>query len=95
MNIEPLHVVWVLAIALVVANTIVSVAVARAEDLARSQVLAQLAVVWLIPVLGAAVIGTFLWSEAHPGKRLEGTISPGEAPGYGDAHGMDGGGHAP
>jgi hypothetical protein len=85
---------WVLAGILVFVNLLVCFALARAESLTRQQALLQGVIVWLVPVLGAAIIGTFLWSEAHPRRRLDATISPVEGPGLTESHQFDGGGHA-
>jgi hypothetical protein len=87
-------VAWALGVVLVIANAIVCVAVARAGGLTRGQIIVQTVVVWLIPVIGAGMVGTFLWSEAHPRRRLDQTSNLGEAPGI-DGHFLDAGGHAP
>ncbi|HEY3049432.1 MAG TPA: hypothetical protein VGJ72_18465 [Polaromonas sp.] len=44
-------------------NAVVSVAVARSGYYSGGQVAAQVVIVWLIPVLGAVVVGVFLWSQ--------------------------------
>jgi hypothetical protein len=46
-------------------NAGVSVAVVRSGLYTRSQVAAQAALVWLLPLLGAIVVGLFLWSQSQ------------------------------
>ena len=85
---------WAFIAVLVIVNAIICVALARADGVTRGQIIVQTAVVWLIPVIGAGMVGTFLWSEAHRGPQLEPTSNSGEAPGI-DGHFRDASGHAP
>jgi hypothetical protein len=59
-----------LLLGVVAFNTGVSVAVVRSGLYSRSQVFAQAALVWLLPLVGALVVALFLWSQAKaaPGK---------------------------
>ena len=44
-------------------NLAISVAVARSQGLSFGQKLAQCLVVWLLPPLGALLIGLFMWTQ--------------------------------
>ena len=48
---------------LVIANVWVSFQVWRADEYTRKQALLQLVIIWLVPVVGAALIGGVLYSE--------------------------------
>jgi hypothetical protein len=94
--------VWILGalfFALVALNVLVSAAVARSGYFTRGQVLAQAVLVWLVPLIGAVIVGTFLWSELHSGKRRSHVDEPGEPGGLDGTVLPDGthagGGHAP
>lgn len=56
--------IWVIALALfvLVINVAASVAVFRSPMASRPQRLAQLAIVWLVPIFGAVLIGCFHYS---------------------------------
>jgi hypothetical protein len=68
-------------------NCAVSLLIARNEGLSVGQKAGQLFVVWLIPIFGSLLIGTFLWtqtraasptgfpSEPHRGPAGIGTVS--------------------
>lgn len=45
-------------------NCAVSWLVARNEGLSSGQKRGQILVVWLVPVLGSVLIGTFLWTQS-------------------------------
>lgn len=53
---------------LAVANVAVSTAVAKSHLYSHGQVVAQLCIVWLVPVAGGLVVGLFLWGQRFPGK---------------------------
>jgi len=93
-NTDPSHVVWALGAALVIVNAIVCVAAARADGLTRGQIVVHTAVVWLIPLIGAGMVGTFLWSEAHPPPLPQQTSHSGEAPAA-SGHSTDPGDRSP
>jgi hypothetical protein len=59
-----------LLLVVVACNTGVCVAIVRSGFYSRSQVFAQAALVWLLPLVGALVVALFLWSQAkaEPGK---------------------------
>jgi len=48
---------------LLLANIVVSIAVVRAHYYSGRQKLAQVVVVWLLPLVGAVAIGVFLYSQ--------------------------------
>jgi hypothetical protein len=52
-----------LLVLLVAANLAVSVAITRSGMYEKRQVLAQLAIVWLAPVVGVVFVGLFLRSQ--------------------------------
>jgi NADH:ubiquinone oxidoreductase subunit 6 (subunit J) len=56
--------VWVIALALfvLVINVAATVAVFRSPMASRQQRLAQLAIIWLVPIFGAVLIGCFHYS---------------------------------
>jgi hypothetical protein len=88
--------VWVVS-ALVAANIVVSVGIIRMDGLTPFQRVAQILIVWLVPVFGVAFVGSFWWNETHPRRPLDRTASPGEVSSGGhNAQPWDGGGgHAP
>jgi hypothetical protein len=55
-------------ILLTVANIAVSIAVARSHVYSHGQVVAQLCIVWLVPIAGALVVGLFLRTQRVPEK---------------------------
>lgn len=58
------HTAMLLALlALTLINAAVTVAVARSGYYERRQLLAQAAIVWLIPVIGALIVGVFLRTQ--------------------------------
>lgn len=48
---------------LIAANTVVSMAVARSVYYSSGQKTIQIAIFWLLPAVGAALIGVFLYSQ--------------------------------
>ena len=59
---------WVRAIedvlvGVAILNLAVSTAIARSESLTVRQKVAQVLIVWLVPPLGAMLIGTFMWTQ--------------------------------
>ena len=84
----------------VILNLFASLAVLRVAELSPSQRLLQLALIWLIPVLGAIVCAAFASSQAL-GSSARGTIDPlylpadgggPDGPGFCGSSGGDGGG---
>jgi H+/Cl- antiporter ClcA len=65
----------VMIIAVMLVNLAVSIAVARSGYYSSAQVGWQLALVWLVPLLGAALAGSVLWSQ-----RLASARTPGADP---------------
>jgi hypothetical protein len=61
--------------AIALTNAWVSARVIRAAHLSRGQVIAQVAVVWLLPIVGALLVMHFLQENA-PTKRQEPWSSP-------------------
>ncbi len=53
-------------------NTFVSVALFRSGVYSKGQVVAQSAIVWLVPLLGAALVGLFLLSQGTRQKASDG-----------------------
>ena len=84
---------WSLVSCLAVVNLSVCVAVVKSGNYTRFQVLAQAALVWLVPVLGATSVAFVLRSDATPRTRAGPFIPPTDVPG--GASGDLGGGHAP
>ena len=80
--------------ALLLLNVLVSLAIVRSRLFTGRQLLAQHTIVWLVPVLGAILVGGIVWSQLGASKPLGKTVTPGEAPGI-DGNMLDGGGHAP
>lgn len=68
---------WMLLLGAVLAlgNIIASVAVLRVSVLSPSQRVLQLALIWLVPVIGAVVCGAFAASQAL-GPTSSSTIDP-------------------
>jgi hypothetical protein len=61
---SPLAVFAVCLVAVIVAaNVAVSVAVARSGYYSRAQKMGQIAIVWLLPFVGALAVGVFLYSQ--------------------------------
>jgi membrane protein implicated in regulation of membrane protease activity len=60
------YVLAVLLIALACANMLVSFRVARSDLFARRQIVWQIILVWLLPVIGFTLIGLFLRNEERP-----------------------------
>ncbi len=58
-------VLWALAVVLACANTFVSFAIAKADLFERRQVLWQIALVWVLPVIGFVLVGLFLRNETR------------------------------
>ena len=52
-----------LVVALIIANLAVSIALLRSAYYQPAQKLAQICIVWLLPALGALLIGAFLYSQ--------------------------------
>lgn len=89
-----LGILWFLAGALVLLNLLVWVAAVRSRLFTKRQIIFQAAIVWVLPVFGAIVVGVMIWNEFSPDRRMADAAEPGEAPGP-DGHMMDGGGHGP
>ena len=53
----------VLAAALIIANVVVSLAVARSHFYSSGQKSVQIVFVWLVPAAGAIAVGVFLYSQ--------------------------------
>ncbi len=66
MTVEP--VLAALLATVVALNVALSVAVVRSGTYSRSQVCAQFALIWGVPVLGALLVGLVLWSLRPPTK---------------------------
>ena len=81
------------AIALVaVANTVASFAILRSDSLTPSQRVFQLAIVWLLPLLGAVICWAFISSQSVP-SRASSSFVPLHVPSDGagcDGHGLGG-----
>lgn len=58
-----------LAIALVCANTFASFRVAKSALFERRQVILQIILIWLVPIIGATLVGLFLRNEKHGSAR--------------------------
>lgn len=52
-------------------NLVVSIAIAVNAGYTRRQKLAQIVLVWLIPVIGSVVFGVFLWTQRGSAPRLK------------------------
>ncbi|MBA2675066.1 hypothetical protein [Ramlibacter sp.] len=89
----PHQVLWAAAMLLVGVNAAVCITVARSGIFSRAQIVAQAVLVWTVPVLGAALVGTFLWAQRSPSLRRTST-EPMQSAGLGDGS-LDGDGHAP
>lgn len=64
-----------LGLVLALGNIVASVAVLRVSALSPSQRALQVAVIWLVPVIGAVVCAAFASSQA-PGSTSSSTIDP-------------------
>ena len=80
--------------ALVVANVAASVATVKSGSFTRGQIVAQLALIWLLPVAGAALIAVVLFSDRAPRTRATPWVQPGSTP-EGTGGDLGGGHHAP
>ena len=69
-------------------------AVARSGHFTSAQVAGQAAIVWLLPVVGAAIVGAFLRSQRYMPGRLGAAETSMEVAGA-DGHLGEGGSHAP
>ncbi len=56
-------VILIALLALMAVNTAVSAAVVRSGYYERRQVMAQTAIIWLVPVMGALIVGVFLRAQ--------------------------------
>ena len=73
----------------VLADIATSVAVARSGLYGRSQVLAQIGIVWVVPILGAILVATFLWSQRRQAPRRSAGEDPDRWQGGEDHAGAD------
>lgn len=58
---------------LIVVNLAVCVGVARSRFYTHAQMWMQAALVWLFPLLGAVLVGIFLWTQYAQAKASRGT----------------------
>jgi len=85
--------VLAVAVALAFLNALASMGAILSSAYARDQKAMQLALVWLVPILGVLLVWSFLHENGHIRKvasRTEGSLT---TPNYDFAPGDSGGGH--
>lgn len=67
-----------LLVLLLIANLAVCLGVARSPCYTRSQKFMQIALIWLLPLLGAIGVGVFLWTQGAPWRHADGAQAAGD-----------------
>lgn len=83
------------SVAIAAANAAVSLAVLRSEYYSSGQAWTQVGLVWMLPGLGAAGVGTFLWSQRSAYRPQAFAASTGDVANIDESQVPGGDHHAP